>query len=561
MTAVAPSEASVEDRFAKSLLAVAFVRVLVVSAGLGLAFWQLDASAPDKAASVAVWQYVVIGVAYGTGLVVVLALKMRRYLPGAAFLQVVADTATVGVVVVLSGGAESVFVFMFVLVTLEASVTLLRPGAAVAIGLGTVVYGGILLAQGLGLSAYLPPPSSQNLLPTFFVHTLGMGLVGLLASGLASKLHSTGRQLAEREEDLLRLGELQGAILAALPAGLLTVDESGRIQYGNASAHAILRIPPRGLVGRPVHDVLPGVSLSRRMARQELAVVLGDGAMLRIGFSSAPLTDRENSGMVLVFQDLTEVARLEVAVQRAERLAVVGRFAAGLAHEVRNPLAAICASIDVLEQSIDPPEPMKRLMANVVREAARLDRLIQDFLALARPRTLCLERVDLSSVVRGVLEVFAHEGALEELAVESDIQPQVEAVIDSDLLRQVLWNLLRNAGEAMRGAEERRLWVQLRLGPDGPEIEIRDTGIGLDEGVRRRVFEPFFSTKPSGSGLGLAISQSIVHAHGGSLDLEGLSQGAAATIRLPRDAPSVRLTMQDPTPIPRTGGAGVFKEG
>jgi two-component system sensor histidine kinase PilS (NtrC family) len=537
-----------------------------VTLGLLLVSWQLRQSRLESEVDLASWKYVVIGLAYGFGLVGIVALRKGRWLRQVAYGQVAADAAIVTAVVFMTGGAESVFAFTYVFVVLEASMTLLRPGAILAFGLATLFFLVVLLLQATRfVPEVLRPVADSHVLFAFLVHTSGVGLVAVLAGGLANNLRIAGRRLAEREEDLERLEALQGAILRALPAGLLYVDASGVIRFGNEAANGILRRGAGELVGQPLSRVLPGVAEAqsasgsgehgRRPAgllrRRETTLVLPDGEPVRVGFSLAPLAEDASTSTIVVFQDLTEVARLEEAVGRAERLALVGKFAAGLAHEVRNPLASMCASIDVLEQTLDPPESMKRLMTNVVREASRLDHLIKDFLTLARPRKLTFARLELGALVEGVLGMFENDELARELSVEARVEKGVFANADPDLLRQVMWNLVRNAAEAMQGRGGGALSVDVREGRQGPVIEVADTGPGVDEERRRRVFDPFYTTKSEGSGLGLAICQSIVHAHGGEIELDSKpGQGTRVTVQLSRAVPTLDVTLDDYTPSP-----------
>ena len=529
-----------QNRLAQSLLWVATVRVVLVTSALVLAFWQIQEMNYERSEDIPSWQYLVIGVAYGLGLLGILALRTGKYLKILAYAQVVADSAVVTAVVVMTGGVDSVFAFTYVFVVLEGSMVLLGPGAAVATSISTILFGAVTLLQlSRGLPGVLPPIVGNQALFSFFVQTTGVGMVGFLASRLSTKLQIAGRRLAEQAKDLKRLGEFQSAILRALPAGLVTVGPDEVVQFGNDSAHSILHLSDGQLVGRSLSVLLPEVSVilrrlggvsreSTARTRHEASVILLDSTPIRLGFSLAPLPMSEGPSTIVVFQDVTEVVRLEEAVARAERLALVGRFAAGLAHEVRNPLASMCASIDALDQSLQPPPHMQRLMQNIVREASRLDHLIRDFLTLARPHKLTFEVVDLGNLVHGVLELFKNDQTLmAQVEVEFEADDSIQAVVDQNLVRQVLWNLMRNAAQAME-AKGGTLRVDVRQGEEGPEVAVSDTGSGMTDEQRRQAFDPFYTTKKGGSGLGLAISQSIVQAHGGELELH--SQPSVGTI-------------------------------
>ncbi|MEO1335733.1 MAG: ATP-binding protein, partial [Myxococcota bacterium] len=271
--------------------------------------------------------------------------------------------------------------------------------------------------------------------------------------------------------------------------------------------------------------------------RFEVGADRPDGSRIRLGFSFAPLAvDAGESSAMVVFQDLTDIVRLKEAVERAERLATVGKFAAGLAHEVRNPLASMCASIDVLKESIDPPPAMKRLMNNVVREADRLNALITDFLAFARPRPLRAEPVELASMLRSIMSVFSHDQLLAHTSVQWQVTPGIRAMIDSDLIRQVIWNLVRNAAEA---TPQGQITLICRKEGDKPVVRIRDDGPGIPPEQLAKIFDPFYTTKEGGTGLGLAIAHSIIEAHGGELNVDSeLGQGTEISLLLPEAAAS-----------------------
>ena len=555
---------------ARALLLVAAVRVIAVTIGLALAFLQHREFGDEREVAAQGWLYLLIGTAYGMGLVGTLALRQGRFLRAVAYGSVFVDAALVTSVVAMTGGVDSVFAFTYVLVILEGSVLLLRAGAWIAFLVSTVAFAAVLLAQvGEVFGGFMRPTQPTLAVFGFLVQTLGVGLVAFLASELTTKLRIAGRRLAEREEDLERLGELHATILSALPAGLLTVGPDGTIRYGNEASHSLLRLAPGTMVGRSLDALLPPVAetlaVEKRLApqtrlRHETPIRLEDGTTVRLGYSFAGFEGPDGSSTIVVFQDVTEVVRLEDAVRRAERLALVGRFAAGLAHEVRNPLASMCASIEVLQQSLDPPPAMERLMGNVMREAQRLEHLIRDFLAFSRPRKLSFAPIDLSRIALEVVELFRNDPKAQGLRLVTDFEEDARTTADADLVRQVVWNLLVNAVDAMKGAGT--LTVQTRKNLGGAVLAVADEGPGFGAEQLRRAADPFFTTKRGGSGLGLAISQSIMYAHGGELDIENRPEGGALVrLRFDSGIPSVDLSLGDFTPtlgmevVPTTGDA------
>lgn len=554
VVSVQTAQAADQVQFTRNLLLVAAIRVLVVTISLGVLFALVQMNPPGQVSQIQSWQYVLIGSTYGLSIVYAAALRYGKAILLLAYAQIGLDALIVSVLVLMTGGVESVFGFAYVFCVLGGSVTLYRRGGRLATVVTILMFGAVVTAQLLEVLPVLPSVPITSALFSFVAQAVGMIAVAELSSTLAQKLRDTGRALAEKEVDYEQLQQLHAAILRSLPAGLVTVDTTGTIRYANDAAVNILRISVADLVGRPLEIIVPGMrdawerwklEPTSGRERHETGFERGDGARLRLGFSFAPLNLVRGSavGSIVVFQDVTDIVMLKEAVERAERLATVGKFAAGLAHEVRNPLASMCASIDVLASTLEPPEPLQRLMSNVVDEADRLNRLISDFLALARPRSLRLAEQDLGAVVGSVLEVFRQEAA--HVKIERHIDDHVIAIMDEDLVRQVLWNVLRNAAEAMR-SQGGTLRVRVALDGAAPLVVVEDTGPGMTVEQMRRIFDPFYTTKAGGSGLGLAISHSIAEAHGANLDVASVvGEGTKVSIRFRPPSEQVEIDTAD----------------
>ncbi len=538
---------------ARSLFTVAAMRLaLVTLALLGIVgFYLLDP--PDRVPS---WEFSLIGVTYALSVLYLFLLRYPRLRRGLAYLQIALDAGLVAVLVGMTGGAESPFTFAFFFVVLASSVTLYRRGAFLGVTAAVIMYGGLYALHVSELISSLPPlgPDGGSVALSFVGFTVGMLALGLLVGPLAEKLKTTGIKLAEKESDLAQLNQLHSAILRSLPAGVLVVNEAGVIGFGNDAAFQILRLGREDVVGLELQAIVPNMhpawSHLRDSAfredwpnRFEDDYVRSDGEVLRIGYSVAPLELGEALSALIVFQDVTDILRLKDAVERSRRLASVGQFAAGLAHEVRNPLASMCASIDVLRTSLNPPDNLARLMDNVTQEAERLNGLISDFLVLARPRALNLERRDLSGVVSEVLGLFQHDERLQKVDLVTDLQSGVEFEVDSDLMKQVVWNLVRNAVEALHPAGG-RLQVEVFGADQGGCIQVEDDGPGIEPEVLAKIFDPFFTTKPGGSGLGLAITNSIVEAHDATMLVEStVGVGTRVQIRFHRRSVVPQVSM------------------
>lgn len=541
------------------LILVAAIRVGVVSVVLAVLLLATALDPPSEADGTETWQYGLIGATYGLSLVYAALLRTRRIAFWLAYAQTVLDGLIVTVLVLMTGGAESVFSFAYVFAVLGASVTVYRRGALTAAFASSAMFGAVVVLQLARALDTLPPIEPRAAASSFLVQMVGLLLVAALASRLAETARITGKRLAEKEVDYEQLQELHAAILRSLPAGLMTVDSEGVVRFANEAARGILGRRIGQLVGHALAEVVPSMTPAwnrvrangypDRRERFEEGYERPDGGIIRLGFSFAPLRAGAVSAPngIVVFQDVTNIVRLKEAVERAERLATVGKFAAGLAHEVRNPLASMCASIDVLAQSLPGSEGMERLMRNVVKEAERLNGLITDFLAFSKPRQLNLKDTDLGELVTDVLAMFENDTLVRHCRIQQKLAPGIRASVDEHLLRQVVWNLMRNAAEAM-GTSGGTLSVETISDHEHPTLVVRDTGPGIAEERLRRVFDPFYTTKERGSGLGLAITHSIVEAHGAEISIDSRDgEGTEVRIRFSRDRREVSLALPPST--------------
>jgi two-component system sensor histidine kinase PilS (NtrC family) len=267
-----------------------------------------------------------------------------------------------------------------------------------------------------------------------------------------------------------------------------------------------------------------------------------DGSTIPVGVTASLLRRGSEGllGVICSFQDLTEIKRMEGQVRQADRLAAIGRLAAGLAHEIRNPIASIRGSIEVLRENLAPQGTDRQLMDIVLRESDRLDGTIAEFLEFSRPRQVQPELTDLGTLVEEVLILLSHQGAAGVRIEKEFPDGTVKAVVDPTMVRQALWNLVRNAVESMPGGGTLRVSVAASPardaeGLDVVSLSVEDTGVGIAPEHLPHVFEPFYTTKARGTGLGLAIVHRIVEEHAGEIRVERPAGGGSRfTLRLPR---------------------------
>jgi len=359
-------------------------------------------------------------------------------------------------------------------------------------------------------------------------------------------------------------GEIVRALMADTGAGVLLVDPLGRVAEANGAALRLLSLTGARVRGRPAAELLRTVlagedlvreSLRRAQTEREARLASGDGSDVPVLFRSYRLG--QPPWLVITLHDLTQHHRLQQELRRHERLATLGQLSAGVAHEIRNPLAGIGTSAQVLLRRFEPRDERIRFVQVILDEVSRLDRIVTSLLQYARPRTPALRPGALSDCVDHVIDLAADQIAAARVRVERDVAPKLQAVwVDSDLVTQVLLNVTLNAVQAMPQGGTLRYEIRKvmrRVPPRGPgrraadrsragerraaprlawqQIRISDTGAGIPRGVLSKLFDPFFSTKPQGTGLGLSISQTIMQEHGGAIEVAS-REGHGTTVLL-----------------------------
>ncbi len=534
-----------------------FLRVVVVTLMLGAAA-AIQAGVREPAVPRPLTAlYALIGLTYAlTVAYAILLPRLDRRLPLFAYLQVVHDLVFAAVTVALTGVLDSPFVVLYTLAIVNASLLLYRRGTALAVSLSGLSLAFVANLPSGWFAASPDEPLGWLLGPRGFAGgsaDLGVALalagfvaIGALASYLADQLRRASERLEAKSVDLAELEAMNRVIVQSIQSGLLTVSPDGRITSFNRSAQEITGRLPAEVLGRPVQELFPAIDLDQasRGDRWEVEYDRPSGEALTLGFSVSALRDREREqaavagsaaslGRIVLFQDLTPYKALEEEVRRADRLAAVGKLAAGMAHEIRNPLASMSGSVQLLKEELVTASPEhRRLMDIILRETDRLNELITDFLLFARPGHPKREPVDLAALVE---ETAALAGTARDRAVSVDVRMErpLPLVGDARELRQVFWNLIVNAEQAMpRGG---RVEVRGRLADAATiEVTVRDGGDGIAAKDLPKIFDPFFTTKPNGTGLGLAIVHRIVQSHGGTIAVTSRpGTGTTFTLRLP----------------------------
>ena len=466
--------------------------------------------------------------------------------PGQNFLygQVILDAVLVTGIVHLTGGPESNFAPVYILVISAGALLLPLPGGVLIGGLASAIYSADLVW------------GHQAVFGMNVALQIGLFTVVALVTGLvADRLRRAGVALGAVESELRQLRLDTGDILGSLSTGVVTVDGDGRLAYANSSAEMMLGIAAPDWLGRPVVDeferLAPGLgaalSLALRdgtMVERVRATAHKNGRELSLGISTTILDRGEGQppSATAIFQDITDLERLEALDRRTERLQAVATLSASLAHEIKNPLASIRSAVEQITRRTLSGDDRATLERLVLTESDRLSRLLSEFLDYSGLELGQREPVDAADVVRHCVEVARQHPDLAgvELRVEVLEEP-VRLFGNADLLHRALFNLVLNGAQA--SGPGGRIVVELgttrrRVGRSGRgsdreiRIAVSDSGPGIDHESSGRIFDPFYTTKEGGSGLGLAMVHRAVEAHGGAVLVERASAGGARFVIL-----------------------------
>ncbi len=380
-------------------------------------------------------------------------------------------------------------------------------------------------------------------------HVVALLVVGILASRLSDG-RSSGRELQETAKSLASLRVLHERIVESIRSGLITTDLEGVIYSFNAAAAEITGFHPEemkeksifdlfGEIREPIDLSLEAAASGEQLPRFEADLTTPDGFAIRIGFSVSHLLSEahEATGLIITFQDLTEIRSMEESVRRKDRLAAVGRVAAGLAHEIRNPLGAMRGAIQMLESKMPAESLQAGLMDIILKESDRLNNIITNFLGYARPAAADFVETDIGEAIRSTIILLSHSPDVKESHVLTTDLGDLPKVISADptQLKQIFWNLARNALQAM--PEGGTLNVGLETLPNNRiRIIFEDTGNGMSPEQVEHLFEPFSNSTTGGTGLGLSIVYQIVKDHNGAINVRSrLGMGTIITVELPRD--------------------------
>jgi two-component system sensor histidine kinase PilS (NtrC family) len=463
----------------------------------------------------------------------------------AAWYVCLLDATLITAVVAATGGGRSILAFLYVLLVTGACVLLSRAGGLVIAALASTLYSSLVFVRTVVPVTHFWEPAGEGValeVLAMFVNTGTLLVVAIVAGGLAERFLTTRRELETRQKDLSDLQVYKDLIFQSVSTGLIALDQNHVITAFNRAAEAITGRPAEQAIGRPwpaiFGDALPLADVDTAISDnlktsiwREIELGRPGGARVPVRVTCSALVSGKGNrvGLIAACEDLSAMREMEARMRRADRLASLGRMAANIAHEIRNPLASLTGAIEVLTSNIAAEETRDRLAGIVLRESDRLNQIIRGFLEYARPAPLALDTLDVAHVLDDVLLLLEHRATSPSLKITRDFPPSIPWRIDGDQFKQALWNLCLNAAEAMPEGGE--LSVGAVVQGNRLEVSVTDTGEGIAPADLQHVFEPFFSTKPEGTGLGLALVHRIVRDHGGDIGVRS-SPGLGTTFTI-----------------------------
>lgn len=503
--------------------------------------------------------YIIFTLTYFLSVIYLILLKFVKYPKVNVYIQTFTDVALITGLVYVTGGIRSIYSVFYPLAIIYSVLFLGKRGGLIVASISSILYGLLLDLEYYGV---IPPIDSEAVhnydlsagyvFSRIFIHILSFYIIALVASYAVEQEKKTRVLLAEKRTAFDKLDLLHRIIIQSVDTGIMTIDLQGRIKSFNRAAEAISGFTFTELENRNVAEIFPGFTQMREIINEEdkrssvrnrynMEFVNKENQTLILGYSISTLKDNKGKriGDIVIFQDLTSITKMEEALEKSRKLAIIGEMAAGLAHEMRNPLASISGSIQILSKDLKLGDTDERLMRIILRGKDQLESIIKDFLLLARPAPGNKETIFIKELIEDVMESIHfvpdwNNGIKVSLLLSDNLSIHA----NKTEMREVMWNLILNAVQAMPDGGHLSLETKKKLSVDNTneylEILVSDTGCGIDEAYFNMIFEPFFTTKERGTGLGLAIVNRIVEGYTGNIVIESkIERGTTCIVSLP----------------------------
>lgn len=447
------------------------------------------------------------------------------------------DTAAVTLLIYFTGTSQSLFLFLYLINLILGSLVFDKESGWMLAIWTSICFSALLMVS--------PEVSGQSLYFSLAVNNIAFVAVTYLAGRLNDQVTVVGTKLQEAQSDIVVLQNLNELIINNVTSGIMVISRTGFVQFFNRAASGILEAD--GFQQTKVGDVVPELNWpwktlledeSMPYERREIRIERTGGVIKLLEVVAARFKDQDGKlrGFLLLFDDRTEQKLMEESFRQREKLAAVGQLAAGIAHEIRNPLASISGSIQLmLATPSNHNEEDVKLMRIVDKEIDRLNNLISDFLNYVKPETRSETPVNLNNVIREVVESLKFNPKLRQDVRQSiSLRAQCDVIGNRDKLKQAILNLVINAYQAMEKTENPKIEIETQDQADVVVLMVKDNGCGIKKENLHRIFEPFHTTKPQGTGLGLAVTHKILQAHNARVFVDStVGEGTKFLIEFP----------------------------
>ena len=502
--------------------------------------------------------YALCAITYFLSLAYLLLLKFVKKNRLNIYIQALTDVALITFLVYITGGISSIYSVFYPLVIIYSVLFLEKRGGLIIASASGILYGLLLDLEYYGIvhpinaiAVHEYELGAGYVFSRIFIHLLSFYIIALLASFVVEQERRVRTLLAEKETAFDQLDLLHRSIIESVETGIMTINLQGRIKSFNRAAEEITGFTFADMENRNIVGVFPGFTELQEKIKEdddkrssknryniEFARDKNNKLILSCLVSTLKDSKGKRIGDIVIFQDITSLIEMEEALAKSKRLAIIGEMAAGLAHEMRNPLASLSGSIQILKRDLQLNAVDEKLMHIILRGKDQLDHVIKDFLLLARPAPGYRETVFIKDIIEGVVESIQYlPDWNNDIRVRLELSDNLSIYANRTEIREVVWNLVINAVQSMPEGGE--LSVETKKIYDGAngeslEMQVSDTGYGIDEKCLDRIFEPFFTTKERGTGLGLAIVNRIIEGYKGRILLRrGIEKGTICTVSLP----------------------------
>ncbi|MBF0450925.1 MAG: PAS domain S-box protein [Candidatus Magnetomorum sp.] len=551
MTRYQNNSTSVGPTVYKRVLRLLFCRILIVTFMLGLAtFIQFKAKSLSERSLI--WIYTIIILHYVFSFLYLMLLRKNKNVSLNIYLQLTTDNILITTLVYATGGIGSIYSSFYHMVIIYAALFLNMRGSIISASLSSIFYGVLLNLEFYRMVHPLYAPQTEYTFSAgyafanIFIYIVSFYTVAFLVSVIVEKEKFTRKLLAKKASEFNRLDLLHRRIIESVDLGIITIDLSGNIQSMNQAAQNLTGTQLKSILKQPLKDALPFIlndyndTAQQKQFQSEKVVhfVLNNEEKV-FSLSISPLLDRKHIkiGEILMIRDITLVKEMESQAEKSKRLALIGEMAAGLAHEIRNPLASLGGSIQLLQKNLSLDPKNQRLMNIILRGRIQLENLVRDFLLLSKKSPLRKDEIRICELIKETIESIKYASAWNDnILIKHSCQVNQLILGNHTEIKEIIWNLTLNAVQSM---------------PDGGiltlkshevnvkhmscvSIQISDTGCGIENDDIPKVFTPFYTTKERGTGLGLAIVNRITESHGGKLSIKSTrGKGSCFTILLP----------------------------